>query len=158
MWVINASPLIILGRVSALHVLEMFGEEILIPRGVAEEVLQPERADAAAAWILQEGNKYVHDVAAIDYSVASWDLGKGETQVLSYVHMNPECTAVIDDKPARRCAASMHLKYMGTVGVLLLAKELGYIDSFADYAYRLVENGFRLDQTIINKLIKYMNE
>lgn len=39
--------------------------------------------------------------------VAAWDLGKGESEVLSLAVKNPDCAAIIDDRAARRCAQTL---------------------------------------------------
>jgi predicted nucleic acid-binding protein len=43
-------------------------------------------------------------------------LGAGETAVLSYALAWPDYVAVIDDVAGRRCASSLDIKVIGTVG------------------------------------------
>jgi predicted nucleic acid-binding protein len=57
--------------------------------------------------------------------VAAWNLGDGETSVLSYALENPDCRAVVDDAEARRCARTLGIRTLGTGGVLVLAKQRG---------------------------------
>jgi len=40
---------------------------------------------------------------SIDPLVAAWDLGQGESAVLSFALKNAEYWAVMDDREARRC-------------------------------------------------------
>ena len=37
-WVVNASPLILLGKIDQLSLLEDLTDELIIPKGVAQEV------------------------------------------------------------------------------------------------------------------------
>ncbi len=51
--------------------------------------------------------KQVSDVV-VPRSVASWDLGEGESAVLAYALKNPDIrTVIIDDREAQRCAKSL---------------------------------------------------
>ena len=64
--------------------------------------------------------------------ILAWDLGKGETAVLSYALTNPGWTAIIDDRAARKCAMSFSIPIKGTLAVVILAKKHGLVDSAAD--------------------------
>lgn len=75
--------------------------------------------------------------------MASWDLGQGESAVISFVLENPGFWAVIDDREARRCAMALHCRHTGTLGILVLAKRRGVIPSIREYIERLKEGGFK---------------
>jgi predicted nucleic acid-binding protein len=57
-----------------------------------------------------------YDSIAASPVVQAWDLGAGETAVLSYALAWPDYVAVIDDVAGRRCASSLDIKVIGTVG------------------------------------------
>jgi len=58
-------------------------------------------------------------------NILSWDLGPGETQVISQAILHGADRVVIDDLEARRCAKAMGLAIIGTLGVVGRAKAAG---------------------------------
>lgn len=147
-WIINASPVIALARVGQVELLTRLPEQSLIPRAVAEELsIAPEGDPARLA--LESGLFKVVDSPAPPESILAWDLGKGESAVLSYALANPEYVAVLDDGAARRCARSFSVTVTGTLAIVLLAKQHGLIDSAVQVLQALRAAEFRLDDAVI---------
>lgn len=46
-WVLNASPLIVFGKIGQLELFARLAQEIVVPRGVSEEILAGPETDAA---------------------------------------------------------------------------------------------------------------
>jgi predicted nucleic acid-binding protein len=46
-WVLNASPLIVFGKIGRLDLVSQLAKEIVVPRGVAQEILVGPENDAA---------------------------------------------------------------------------------------------------------------
>jgi len=91
--------------------------------------------------------------------ILPWDLGQGETAVLSYALAHPKWVAVLDDGAARRCARSLSLLITGTLAVVLLAKQYGLIASAAQVLHDLRSADFRLDdKTIRDSLERTVGE
>ncbi len=61
-WVVDASTLIILGKVSLLHLLTRLSNELIIPEGVAIEILKGPRNDKAKIWMKKEGKNYKKNI------------------------------------------------------------------------------------------------
>jgi predicted nucleic acid-binding protein len=61
--------------------------------------------------------------------------------------------AILDDGAARRCARSLSVTYMGTLSVVILAKQRGLIESAAQVLHNLHSNGFHLDDAIIREAL-----
>lgn len=59
--------------------------------------------------------------------LAAWDLGAGETAVLSYALANPGWVAILDDGAARKCAVTFGIAVRGSLAVVILAKKRGLI-------------------------------
>ena len=57
----------------------------------------------------------------------AWDLGAGESAVLSWAMKRPGTLAVLDDFAARKCATALGIPVVGTLGVALLAKKRGVV-------------------------------
>ena len=96
-WVVNASPLITLAKISQINLLTQLCSEIVIPNGVVQEINIGTDDDPAKIWVSNEGRLWIREVEHIDTEVACWDLGLGESHVLSWVHSNPGYEAILDD-------------------------------------------------------------
>lgn len=121
-WVVNASPLICLGKLGHLDWLGALASEIVIPSGVANEVGTGPADDAAREWLRGAGAAYVCPVGQIPEEIAGWDLGRGESEVLTWARARHDHVAILDDRAARRCADVFNVPVCGTVGILMRAK------------------------------------
>lgn len=122
-WVVNASPLICLGKMGRLDWIGKLATEIVIPVGVANEIENGPNDDPARRWLLTEGGVHVRPVGEIESEIVVWDLGRGESEVLSWARRHPNYLAVLDDRAARKCADVLSISVCGTVGVLMRAKQ-----------------------------------
>ena len=149
--VLNASPLILLCNSELSFVLPALFPEIVVPEAVWQEIVNGSQLDQAAqmlpelAWLKQEPVTPVPDVVR-------WDLGSGETEVLSFAIQHNSYTPVLDDMQAKRCARSLGLQTMGTGTILILAKERGLIDSVEQSLRKLQDAGLWISESIIQLL------
>ncbi len=148
-WVVNASPLIALGRVGQVELLARLPQRVIVPQAVKEEILAAPEGDPARAAVENGLFEIVPAPPTPPPEIAAWDLGNGETAVLSYALSAPDWVAILDDSAARRCARSFSVKVTGTLAVVILAKERGLIEPAAQVLRALQNNGFRLDDEII---------
>jgi predicted nucleic acid-binding protein len=157
-WVINASPIIALARVGQVELLARLPEKAVVPQAVVEEVSQAPESDPARLALESGVFKIVRSPAPVP-EILAWDLGKGETAVLSYALAHPDYVAILDDGTARRCAHGFSLKLTGTLAVVILAKQHGLIESAAQVLYALRGADFRLDDAVIrNALARTVGE
>ena len=70
--------------------------------------------------------KVCADPVNSEFTRLSTLLGPGETAVIMLAKQL-SCGVLIDEKLARNVAATLHLKIMGTVGILRLAKRKNFI-------------------------------
>lgn len=100
-WVVNASPLIVLAKIQQQALLAQLADSLLIPQAVVDEIDAGPPDDPARLFLSAQPLPVV--TVALDPTVLAWDLGAGETAVLSYALHNPGWKAVLDDAMARRC-------------------------------------------------------
>lgn len=148
-WVLNASPLIVLARVGHEHLFDLLTKKVVIPKAVAEEIKNGPIDDPARQAIINGLFTIVNSAPASE--VLAWDLGAGETAVLSYALKESGWTAILDDAAARKCAKSFNLPLKGTLAVIILAKQRGLIPSASNILRSLLKNGFRLNDRIIRE-------
>ena len=125
--VLNASPLIFLAGVGLTELAELAGTPLLIPKVVVEEIERFGPTDPAAMAIMKPNWLVVVDSGPAPAIIERWDLGPGETSVLTWAHAHPGTTAILDDLAARRCANSLGILVRGTLGLILTAKRRGMI-------------------------------
>jgi predicted nucleic acid-binding protein len=65
---------------------------------------------------------------------------------------------VIDDWDARRCARSLGIRYIGTLGLVLLAKRIGRISFARPVVERLRRSGMYLSDSVINEALAQVGE
>jgi len=151
-WVVNASPVIALGRVGQVELIAQLPQTAVIPQAVKEEILNASEGDPARMAI-ETGLFEIVDTPPPPPEILAWDLGKGETAVLSFALAFPDWVAVLDDGAARRCARSLSISLTGTLSVVILAKQHGLIDSAAQVIHALRNANFRLDDHIIRDVL-----
>jgi predicted nucleic acid-binding protein len=156
--VVDASPLICLFKSGLLDLLPALFTEIVVPDKVLQEIMAKGEIDLSSISLFS--NKRFTQVTGIVIppSITSWDLGEGESSVLSFALKNPDFWAVIDDREARRCAASLGCHHTGTVGIILLAKRRGIIPSVREALKRLQIAGLWLSETFIKEVCRKVNE
>ena len=157
-WIANASPLILLGKTDNLDLLGALADVVAVPQAVVNEI----GAKSDGTPILQLLNRnppfsIVND-EVVSPEILSWDLGAGETQVIANAQRYGADRVVIDDMEARRCARSMGLQVIGTLGVLGRAKSAGQIQRAAPVIERLRENGMYVSKELVQIFLKEVGE
>ena len=146
----NSSPLIALEQIGRLDLLQGLFSEILIPEAVAAEVsatVQPR------SWI--RSRPLLHPVVPQTQHAA---LGVGEREAISLAVQMSASAIILDDEPARKTAAGLQLRVLGTAGVLVLAKERSLIESVKPSLDALIENRFFLSRAIYELILDRAGE
>ena len=159
-WVLDASPLILLGKIDRLGILPALNNEIDVPVQVVEEIRAGSASDRARVWLEASSNK---DVSIIrekpDPGILSLGLGSGETAVLSVcASSEAPCTAVLDDKSARNVAKCMGIPCLGTIGILLRAKRAGIVPCMGTDIRELQRIGANLSDALVREALKLAGE
>ncbi len=155
--IINSSPLIVTVNSGLSFIWENLFEEILIPNAVFDELTQVSHSDTVSKWI-QDFKKIKRVTVNPSSEILEWNLGKGETAVLSYCYQNKEYTAIVDDLSAKKCAISFNLSVLSTGSLLIVSKELGLIKSVKEALHKLKSNGMWISESVIELLSKNAGE
>lgn len=148
---VNASPLITLYRANLHPLLPQMFPEILVPEAVWAEVVSRTHHDPAAqglptaVWARQ-----TH--ATILPEVEAWNLGAGETALLSLAFSDKSTVVILDDRAARRCAQVFGIATIGTAGVVVLAKRRGLIPTVEQALRQLQAAGLWMSEALISQL------
>lgn len=158
LWVVNASPLILLGKINQLHLLTKLAGQVVIPHEVAGEIRAGSPDDPARVWLESAGRTLVADSRSFDLRVVAWDLGDGETSVISRALGEPEAVCLLDDRAARDCALLFGAQVKGTVGILLLAKKAGLIPAVRPEIDALLRSGALLSDGVVREALQLAGE
>ena len=151
--VINSSPLIVLFKSQQANLLPQLFTEILVPQAVWDEITTANTEDAASIQLPSVSWARKVEVEATAPEVAAWDLGKGESSVLSQSLLtSANSAAIIDDRAARRCAQTLGIVTIGTGGLLILAKRRGLITSVSPRIQALRDAGLWMSDSLVNLL------
>ncbi|MEB3162461.1 MAG: DUF3368 domain-containing protein [Prochlorothrix sp.] len=156
--VINASPLIYLSRANYLSLLQLLGSEILVPQAVAQEIQNRDAQDPTVFALRKTPWLRVVTPAEPAALIQAWDLGQGESAVLSWAYTHPGTEAILDDRAARRCAAALNLPVRGTLGLVLIAKQRGEVPSARVILEDLRRSGMYLSDLVLNQALAKVNE
>ncbi|MFM9972311.1 MAG: hypothetical protein ACKVQK_28350 [Burkholderiales bacterium] len=81
-WVVNASTLILLGKVERLDLLEALAPRLVVPQAVIDEIAAGAN-DANAKAVIEWARSKAKPGIKVPGSILGWDLGAGESQVLA---------------------------------------------------------------------------
>ena len=154
----NASPIILLAKVGQANLLLDLPGKLAVPEIVFDEIDAGPTGSSARQWLAK--NEELIDKRSVDEIavISSWDLGDGETAVLSKAYQDPDWTAIVDHRAARRWASALDISVTGTLGVLLLGKEDGSIPEVGPVLKDLVDAGLRISETLFNEVMRLAGE
>lgn len=153
----DASTLIGLLRIGQLLLLKKLFEEIIIPRGVYDEIVV-ERKEGSD--IFKKSThlivKDVEDRVSTDFLMSSF--GRGEAEVLALAKEKKADLILLDEKRARKTARRAGFKVMGVLGILVISKNKRFISSVKPFIEELNKQGFRLNEKVIKRTLKEARE
>jgi len=156
--IVNTSPLLYLHQVDSLELLLQLYGTITVPPAVPQEleIGKLQGVDVpevnSIEWI------QIRSVVSAAIIPAVIDLGQGEAEVLALGLENLDSLLIFDDSLARRIADLYRLKYTGTLGVLVKAKQSGYLSAVAPVINMLRSKGMWLTDKIINDVLRLSGE
>jgi predicted nucleic acid-binding protein len=155
---VNTSPLVFLVRENLLELLRAGVDDVAVPEPVIEEIHGHGRDDPTVQAIDRASWLTIVPVPVIPPAIADWRLGTGESAGLALALAEADSWAVIDDWGARRCARSLSIRSIGTLGLVLLAKEEGSIPAARPVIERLRRSGMYLSDEVIREALARVGE
>ena len=156
-WVINASPLILLGKINQLELVERLASYLIVPQSVIDEIAAGTQ-DRSTQSTLNWAQHHIHPDIAVPVSILNWDIGAGESQVLAQCMRHNGSKAVLDDGEARAAAQSHRIRLLGTLGIILRAKQSGLIAEAKLLIEQLLTNGSYLSDSLVREALRKVGE
>jgi predicted nucleic acid-binding protein len=148
---VDASCLIGLSKVQMETLPLQLYTKVIIPPAV-----QAEFGGAVEGYIVQPPSNRVH------VQTLRLMLGAGESEVIALgVELSQggeQVEMVLDDLQARRIALSYGLRIVGTLGLLIRAKQSGYIESVRAILQQMRASGFRCSPELFRRAIELAQE
>jgi predicted nucleic acid-binding protein len=152
----DASPMINLARIEALHLLAELYETVVLPEAVWTEIVvegegQPgARAVQSATWIERQAVANRDLVRALRQ-----DLDKGEAEAVALTVETEDVLLLMDERLGRETADHFDLACVGLIGVLIEAKENEHVDALRPYLQALrSEAGFWISDQLYRRVLR----
>ena len=122
----DSSALISLAICDSLNLLELLFKEVKVPRAVYIEVSKKSKkeADKLSDYLI---NKIVDIVNNSDFIIKEGTIEVGELEAMILYKQLKANWLLVDDRRARKIAELNQINIIGSLGILLLSKKVGYI-------------------------------
>jgi len=153
----NTTPIISLLKIGQLNLLHKLYEEVYIPQEVFNEIEAGKNKDFYTNLSIIEWLKIekIKAPKALNYFL---DLDKGEAEAIILASELNADLIILDETLGRFHAKHAGLKITGTIGVLLKAKQKGFITNIKELLFELRAGGIWLSDKIIAEILKLANE
>jgi predicted nucleic acid-binding protein len=157
-FILNASPMILLGKADLLKTISPLAKSWIIPKGVVREVEKKRSIELYLSCLSCNSQVIQKSTSTLHPLIAAWDLGQGESEVLSLALENDSAFAVLDDLQARKCATLFDIPLIGSIGLIILAKRKGLIDLAKPKIESLKAAGLYIDATMLDRIYTRIGE
>lgn len=143
----DSAPLIALSRIGQLSLLRDTYHEVLIPPAVLREVVDRGKSRPGALEVSTAAWIHVRSASLSTFTFGrALDIGEREAILLALE--TPNSVLLIDDLPGRREATDQGLKIIGTIGVLIHARQNGLIPLLKPELDKLTSVRFHISEEI----------
>ena len=149
----DSSALIALAVVDQLGLLEKLYDNLLVPQAVYDEVTQIGRPQSDTLKVFLQNR-----VKVVDLRLAKLGLGLGELEAITLYKELDADVLLIDDNRAKKFATLNGIRVIGSLGVLIKAKEHGYIEDVKPLLNQIMASEIYLSEKLISKVLDICNE
>lgn len=153
----DTSPLLALARIDALALLPALFERVLVTASVWSEcTAKPEREDACRL-VAAEQQLLLQRVGDPDVRAGLAGLDRGEQTALELA-LQRQASVLLDERRGRAVAKAHGIVVIGTLGVLLLAKQRKLLPVVQPLLLQLRTSGYFLDDATIAQVLQLARE
>jgi predicted nucleic acid-binding protein len=152
----NSTPIISLATVGQLELLKSLFGEIYLPREVEYELKSnkyPGYDEIEQPWCC------IKDVQGIQYvGFLCYDLDRGEAEAITLAKELNAGILILDERIGYKIAKQQGLRVIGTLTVLLMAKQRNIISSVRPILDEMILNGRWYSQAVYNSFLQQIGE
>lgn len=154
--VADTSALIALAACEGLSHLDRLFGEIRVPQAVFRECTVPGKfkTDRLASFLRGK----VIEVDLNELVIAAAGLGNGELEAMALYKRIHADLLLVDDYRARAVARLNGMNVVGSLGVLLRAKEVGHISALAPLLIEIKAAGIRYSKRLVDEALRLAGE
>ncbi|NOS91302.1 MAG: DUF3368 domain-containing protein [Cyclobacteriaceae bacterium] len=144
----DTSCLILLDKIGELHMLKRVFGTVQVTEEIAKEFNKP-----LPSWIniVAVTNKQYVQLIQLEVDL-------GEASAIAYAVESNIILLILDDWRARRLASKLNLKFTGTLGILLKAKELKLIERISPTLDKIQKTNFRFSDKVLKEILTLAGE
>ena len=149
----DSSALIALAVIDKLDLLEKLFDELYVPKAVFDEVTKIEKPQS------DKLKKFLQNkVKTVNLKLKKLGLGLGELEAITLYKELSADVLFIDDDRAKKFAVLNDVKVIGTLGVLIKAKEKGFIKRIKPLLDEMLKAKIFISKKMILKVLKICDE
>jgi len=149
----DSSALVALAVMDRLSLLEEIFDEIFVPQAVYDEVSIDNKPQSLKLELF-----LADKIIQVKLDISKMGLGQGELEAITLYQNTKADFLLIDDRRAKNFAKLNGIEVIGSLGVILLAKEKGLIESVRDDFKKLLDSNLFISQSLIDKILKEVGE
>ncbi len=144
----DTSCLILLDKIGELEILKKVFGNVQVTEEIAKEFNKP-----LPSWIniVAVSNKQYVQLIQLEVDL-------GEASAIAYAVERNNILLILDDWRARRLASKLSLKFTGTLGLLLKAKEMKLIERISPTLDKIQKTNFRFSDKVLKEIISLAGE
>lgn len=154
--VADASALLALAACDGLHLLDALFQTVQVPRAVLRECTVPGKPEAErlAGYLCDK----VVEIDLAEFVIAAAGIGQGELEAMALYKRLQADHLLIDDRRARKVATFNGIAVIGSLGVLLLAKDKGLVPAIRPLIEAIQNAGIYLGEQLVAQALQLADE
>jgi predicted nucleic acid-binding protein len=144
----DTSCLILLNKINELDLLKSMALKVYIT-----PTIQKEFGKELPSWIIVKHPSDNHY-----QKILEMDLDEGEASAIALSLEIDNSILLIDDLKGRKIAERLNLRYSGTFGLILKAKQIGQIKSVRVILEKVKDTNFRFSEKLLSSIIEEAGE
>ena len=137
---VDTSALILLTKINELPILKLVYGTVYVTKPILDEY-----KNKLPSWIILDKEEYKNKHYPI--------IGNGEASLFTVALINKHVYLILDDYKARKLANFYKINFTGTIGIIIAAKKLGYINKIKPLLDKINLTNFRLATEIQAKAL-----
>ncbi len=156
--IINSTPIIALSKAGKLDVLKTMYGHVIIPDAVFNEVTAKDDSVRVQLLGCSDWIEVMNIKNTVEKFAFKARLHDGEVEVMILAKEIEADLVIIDDYAARKTAEYIGLNLTGTIGVLIKAKQNGYIDNVMPIVQMMEQNGIYYSKQLKEQIRRITGE